>query len=186
MTPARAAAAGPQLDDAEIYADSVRAAALLHGEHERQATVSQRFAERLTAFIARPRFIVFIVLVAAAWAGYNAVSFARHVPSFDPPPCPWLQGLISLCALATAILILGTQRRAAGLAEQRAALTLEVALLAERKTAKLIELLEELRRDHPEIADRHDSEARLMARSADPEALLDAINDSHAEIVVER
>ena len=48
-------------------------------------------------------------------------------------------------------------------------------LLTEQKAAKIIELVEELRRDSPEIHDRIDSEARDMATRADPHAVLGAI-----------
>jgi uncharacterized membrane protein len=54
-------------------------------------------------------------------------------------------------------------------------LELQVSLLAEQKTAKLIALIEELRRDLPEVTNRHDAEAAAMEQSTDPHAILDAI-----------
>jgi uncharacterized membrane protein len=73
------------------------------------------------------------------------------------------------------VIILTTQRRADSLASLRAQLTLELAILGEQKTAKVIDLLEEHRRDNPLIANRHDPEASDMAKPADPEAVLEAI-----------
>jgi uncharacterized membrane protein len=51
---------------------------------------------------------------------------------------------------------------------------LQLALLGEQKTAKVIELLEEFRRDNPLIRNRVDQEAEDMAQLADPQRVLDS------------
>src|SRR5271163_2420297 len=76
--------------------------------------------------------------------------------------------MVGLAALLTATMILTTQNRQAKLMEQRMHLDLQVNLLTEQKTAKLIELLEELRRDLPNVRNRHDSEAEIMQHAAEP------------------
>jgi len=48
-------------------------------------------------------------------------------------------------------------------------------LLTEQKVTKLIHLLEELRRDLPMVADRHDSEAFALQRHTDPAQVLSAL-----------
>jgi uncharacterized membrane protein len=53
--------------------------------------------------------------------------------------------------------------------------------LSEQKTAKVIQLLEESRRDNPLIRDRVDQEAEVMAQPADPQSVLEAIKETHAE-----
>jgi uncharacterized membrane protein len=80
------------------------------------------------------------------------------------------------------VLILSTQRRADQLASLRDQMTLELASVTERKVAKVIELLEELRRDSPELKDRIDHEARQMAERINPREMLTAIKDTHEEI----
>jgi uncharacterized membrane protein len=79
------------------------------------------------------------------------------------------------------ILILATQQREYQLAKLREQLTLELAILSEQKTAKVIQLLEESRRDNPLIRNRVDQEAEAMAQPADPQSVLDAIKETHAE-----
>jgi uncharacterized membrane protein len=61
------------------------------------------------------------------------------------------------------------------LAQLREQLTLELAILSEQKTAKVIPTLEESRRDNPLIRDR------VVAQRADPKSVLDAIRETHAE-----
>lgn len=65
---------------------------------------------------------------------------------------------------------LGTvaQNRQAKLSERRALLDLHVNLLVERKVAKLISLIEELRRDLPQVQDRRDDQAEAMTHPLDP------------------
>ena len=84
--------------------------------------------------------------------------------------------------LYVVILIYATQRREDQLAELREQLTLELALLSEQKTAKMIQLLEEFRRDIPLVEDRVDEQADAMAEPANPERVLEAIRETHAEL----
>ena len=58
---------------------------------------------------------------------------------------------------------------------------MELAILGEQKTAKVIELLEEMRRDNPNLRNRVDHEAAAMAIPADPQTVFEAIKSSHAE-----
>ena len=74
-----------------------------------------------------------------------------------------------------ALLILSTQQHGEELAQRRAELTLQMVILAERKVAKVIELLEEQRAENPLLDSRRDNEAEQMARAADPREALERI-----------
>jgi uncharacterized membrane protein len=155
--------------------ETVEAIARLQAQHDSKATALDRLMERITATIGRPAFLAWLGLVVIAWALANTLAPRLGYPAIDPPPFAALQGAISLTALCVTVIILTTQRRADRLAGLRAQLTLELAILGEQKTAKVIDLLEEHRRDNPLIANRDDPEASDMAKPADPEAVLDAI-----------
>lgn len=99
------------------------------------------------------------------------------IPPFDPPPFVWLQGLVGLGALLMATIILITQNRQTRHADQRSQLDLQVNLLAEQKAAKLIGLVEELRRDLPTVRNRVDKVADAMEEPVDPHAVLSALED---------
>lgn len=164
---------------------SVQAIAKLHADHRESATRVQRVIEAVTAKVGRPVFLAIFVGVVAGWIALNvALAEAGRVP-FDPPPFAWLEGAVSLAALVMTALILITQRRDDELESRRAQLTLELAILSEQKAAKIIDLLEELRRDSPQTRDRVDREADSMAAAADPGAVLDAIKDRHETLTVE-
>ena len=102
----------------------------------------------------------------------------------DPPPFGWMELVLTGAALLIAIMILASQRRADRLANLREQMSLEATLLTEQKTRKIIELLEELRRDSPEIPDREDIEANQMASKADPHEVLAVIEEVTSEKVV--
>ena len=164
--------------------DTVQAIARLHAEHYQQSTRLQRVVDRMTALLGRPGFVGLLTLVVLAWAFANLAAGWLGWTPVDPPPFAWLQGVVGLMALYMTALILATQRREDLLAGHREQLTLELAILSEQKSAKIIQLLEEMRRDDPSLANRVDHEAAAMSLPADPQAVLDAIKDSHDDVVL--
>jgi uncharacterized membrane protein len=138
---------------------------------------SQRIVERISLFAGRPIFLTLILLFVASWLLANLVLRQFGLHEFDPAPFFWLQGTLGLGALLTATVVLTKQNRLERLAEQRAHLDLKVTLLTEQKTAKLIDLIEELRRDLPNVRDRHDPEAAVLQQSMKPDAVLAALDE---------
>jgi uncharacterized membrane protein len=138
---------------------------------------SQRIVERVSLFAGQPFFLGLILLFVASWMLANTILHQLGMHQFDPAPFSWLQGGVGLGALLTATVVLTKQNRLERLAERRAHLDLKVTLLTEQKTAKLIDLLEELRRDLPNVKDRHDPQAAAMQQSMDPDAVLAALDE---------
>ena len=168
-------------DEAEGLPDhvtqQVETIAALHVRGESGVSIHQRTIETVTANLGRPLFLNLMLLLTAVWMIVNIFPRPFHLRAFDPPPFPYLEGLLTLSGLLLAILILITQNRQARQAERRAQLDLQVSLLAEQKVAKLIALLEELRRDLPSVHNRADPEAEAMSESADAHAVLDALEE---------
>jgi uncharacterized membrane protein len=138
---------------------------------------SQRILERIGHFTGQPVFLGVILSFVALWILANCVLRRFGVAEVDPPPYFWLQGIIGLGALLTATVVLSKQNRLAKLEEQRAHLDLKVNLLTEQKVAKLIDLLEELRRDLPNVKNRHDPEVAALLQSMNPELVLAALDE---------
>ncbi len=161
--------------------ETIRAIAQLHADHNDNATPLQRAVDRMTSLLGRPSFIGALTVIVAVWIGLNVLAAALGYRAIDPPPFSWMGGAISLVSLYMVVLILATQQRDDQLAQRRELLLLELAILGEQKTAKVIQLLEENRRDNPLIRDRVDQEADAMAQPADPQSVLDAIKDTHAK-----
>lgn len=162
--------------------DTVQAVARFHAKHEADATALQRVIERLTRRAGRPGFIALLTVFVIGWIGLNLGLIAAGRPPLDEPPFFWLQGAVTLTALYMTVLILTTQRREDKLAGLRDQLTLELSILSEQKSAKIIGLLEELRRDDPNISDRPDEHADALSKPADPNAVLDALKDTQEPV----
>ena len=167
----------------EHVSQHVDTIAALHAHAESRVNFHQRAVEKVTAFLGRPLFLNLTLAFVACWVLVNVFSLRFGITRFDAPPFYWLQGLVTLGALLLTIVILITQNRQARLAERRAQLDLQVNLLAEQKIAKLIALVEELRRDMPSVRNRHDPEAEAMQQAADPHAVLEALEEKMEEAV---
>jgi uncharacterized membrane protein len=159
--------------------DTVQAIARLHALHAAEASPVQLRIERATRRVARPASVILLTVLVLAWAGSNLLLATIGQKPFDRPPFFVLQGLVGLAALYMTILILTTQRREDQLASLREQLTLELAILSEQKSAKIIALLEELRRDDPNITDRSDTHADELSKVADPTAVVDALRQTN-------
>jgi len=131
--------------------------------------------ERFIGALARPQTTWIVALVALGWCVANTLAGPR---ALDPPPFSWLQGAVGICALMTTIMVLTVQQVQGRRADQRAHLDLQINLLAEQKVAKVIALVEELRRDLPNVNNRRDSLAEAMAEPANPTAVASALDQT--------
>ncbi len=159
---------------AEHEEQSVDAIADFHREHYRSATKLQRGLDRVTDVLGRPTLVVLTIVGVGTWI---AVAELNGHGGITQPSLAWLELAATVSSLLVSILILATQRREDLLGDRRAKLILELAILADRKNAKIIALLEELRRDHPGVVDRIDIESDDMAKPTDPSAVLAAIDE---------
>jgi uncharacterized membrane protein len=165
--------------------ETVQAIARLHAAHHRRATPLQHLVDRMTAVVARPAFIGGVTLAVIFWIGLNVLQQRFEGWRIEPPGFPMALGAGELGAIYITALVLMSQRRKDELSELREQLNLELAIMTEKKVAKLIALNEEMRRDHPQLADRVDHQAEAMSKPADPEAVLDAFKETHEVMMAE-
>jgi len=158
----------------------------LHAQHYRKVTPVQWLLDCTVLKLSNPAFLMILTITIIAWIFANlGMKWAGAAP-IDPPPFIWLQGTAAISAVYITILILTTQRREDELAIHRDQLILELAIMGERKSAKIIELLEEMRRDNPLVENRIDDDAAAMAKPADPGVVLNAIEEVHRTIDEEK
>ena len=163
--------------------DTVQAIARLHAEHHQQASATERMIDGLASMIASVGFVCSAATFVVVWIAANLLLPKLGYPPIDPPPFPWLVGGAGLLAVFIGVLIISSQRRADRLASRRDQLNLEVSVLAEQKAAKIISLLEELRRDSPNVRDRLDGEAYAMAAPAEPHEVLQAFELTERQLI---
>lgn len=149
---------------------------------ERKISRSQRVLEIISGFLGQPLYLGSVSLFAALWILANIFAQRVGLTAIDPAPFSWLQGMVSLGALLTSTVVLIKQNRLARLEEQRAHLDLQVNLLTEQKVTKIINLLEELRRDLPMVKNRHDAEAAAFQQPTDPHVVLAAMDEQRETV----
>lgn len=139
------------------------------------ASLEQRAIERFTLAVGRPRTVYLVLAAVAVWVVLNSALALAGRPPLDPPPFYWLEGVLGLAALLMTIVILTTENRMSEIAEMRSRLNLQVTLLSERKVAKVIQLLEELRYDLPSVENRDDPEAQALTLPTDPHVVAEQL-----------
>ncbi len=159
----------------EHVGQKIATIAELFAKTERRVGRHQVAIERITDAVGRPATAYGLALAVAAWTLVNALAPRLGFRGVDPPPFVWLQFGACVAALLISVAILTTQNRVAKLAAQRAQLDLQVNLIAEEKVAKLIALVEELRRDLPSVRNRKDSLAEAMTEAVDLDAVADGL-----------
>jgi uncharacterized membrane protein len=171
-----AARAGSPSENEQI-SQNIHAVLDFYTRENEKISYWQRLAERVSLVIGQPVFLGLILLLVVIWTLGDISMRLLGLAEFDPPPFFWLQGIVGLAALLTTTVVLIRQNRLAQLEEQRAHLDLKVTLLTEQKAAKMIDLLEELRRDLPNVKNRHDPEAVALQQSMNPDLVLAALDE---------
>jgi uncharacterized membrane protein len=157
--------------------EAIEAVADLERDAHSAISGHQHWIERVTSRIGRPLTFYIVVLFVVAWVSANLLVLHARGTTFDPPPFSWLQGIVSLSGLLVAILILTTANRVSQIDTQRDKLDLQINLLNERRVGKVLRMLDELRRDSPELPTHHDPEVQQLAEPTDTQAVTRAIEE---------
>lgn len=121
--------------------------------------------------------IYFVGLQLAVFGGWMLVN-AGMVPGlspFDPFPYPLLSSITSLEAVLLAAFVLIKQNRMSTIADRRDHLDLQVNLLTERETTRIIQMLDRLS-SHLGVEQRQDADSREMSEHIAVEHLVDELD----------
>jgi uncharacterized membrane protein len=155
-----------------------RILAEIHAEEVRAAPNSLVGIERFIRFVGRPWLAFSIAAFLAAWFAADEISIRVNGHPFIGPGFPSIGLVISLCSLSMTLLILIAENHQGMIAERRAQVTLQIALVSEQKIAKVIELLERLRHDDPGVPNRRDDEAARMSEATDLRVALSEMDEA--------
>lgn len=166
-------------EEGQTYAEEA-IEAITDLDRQAQSAISphQRWIETVTDRLGRPRTVYAVMAFVVAWIGADLALRAMHKPEFDPLPFPLLQGIVALSGLLMATLILTTANRIAQIDTQRDKLDLQINLLNERRTGKLIRMLDEQRRDNPVLPTHNDPEVRKLSEPNDALEVVRAIEEN--------
>jgi uncharacterized membrane protein len=138
-------------------------------------TSGERVGDAIARHAGRSWFIVLHAIWFVAWVIMN--SHISPFPSFDPYPYQFLTFVVSLEAIFLSLFILMSQNRATRQADDRTHLDLQINLLAEQESTKMLQMLSELC-DHHGLSKCKDLELEQLTEATKPEQLLKDLRDS--------
>jgi uncharacterized membrane protein len=112
----------------------------LKSQQDERRSLSERIADFLTAAFGSMSFLVVNTVWFAVWIVIN-IGLIPGVEAFDPFPFGLLTMIVSLEAIALAIIVLISQNRAAKIADLREEVDLQIDMITEREITKLLQLV---------------------------------------------
>jgi uncharacterized membrane protein len=141
---------------------------------EQDAISARSNSERVSDAVARHAGRVWFVSAHAIWfAGWIVLNTGRvwGIQPFDPYPYQFLTFVVSLEAIFLSLFILMSQNRANRQADARAHLDLQINLLAEQESTKVLQMLQSLCAYHS-LAAANDPEVENLKTPTEPAKLL--------------
>jgi uncharacterized membrane protein len=120
-------------------------------------------------------FVALQLIGVVLWVVINA-GLIPPVRPFDPFPFPILNHIIALEAVLMTAFVLMKQNRMSKLADRRAHLNLQINLLTERETTKIIGMLLEIGKRFDIQHKVFDEESRQLSRLLAIETLIEALH----------
>ena len=150
---------------------------------ERNATDCRSIGERMGDAIAHYAGRLWFISAHAIWFGgwiFLNAGLVPGIPRFDPYPYQFLTFVVSLEAIFLSLFILMSQNRGNKQADARSHLDLQVNLLAEQESTKMLQMLQKLC-EHHHLSIANDPELELMKNPTQPETLVQELKDNLPE-----
>jgi uncharacterized membrane protein len=141
----------------------------------RRRSGSEAIYESIGDSIGTLTFVAFQLMGVILWVAINA-GLIRSVRPFDPFPFPMMNQIIALEAVLMTAFVLMKQNRMSKLADRRAHLNLQINLLTERETTKIIGMLLEIGKRFDIEHEVFDEESRQLSRLLTIETLIDTLH----------
>ena len=142
-------------------------------ELEQQALESRTSSERASDFVAshagRVWFTVVHLSVFLVWVVWNS-GLLPKLKQFDPFPYPALTAAVALETIGLTLILIMSQNRATRRADAWAHLGLQINLLAEHETTKVLSMLQALCKHH-HLAEGKDPELAELLQTVEPAEL---------------
>jgi uncharacterized membrane protein len=166
----------PQEDSLPSFI-SENIAAIIGAEQaaNRRRSRSEAFYEFAGNSIGTLKFVAFQLIAVILWVVINA-GLIPPVRPFDPFPFPILNQIIALEAVLITAFVLMKQNRISKLADRRAHLNLQINLLTERETTKIIGMLLEIGKRFDIEHEVFDEESRQLSRLLTIETLIETLH----------
>jgi len=127
----------------QVTEENIRTVARLEQAAMHHRTLGERMSDALVRTMGTMPFVLVHVAGLAAWFAIN-LGLVPGVRPFDPFPFGILTLIVSTEGVLLALFILISQNSMSRQADQRAHLDLQISLLAEQETTKILQMLQRL------------------------------------------
>ena len=156
----------------ELTGRNVDTVIRLEREMRERRTRGDRAIDAITAFCGSMPFVYVHAIWFGLWIGVDVI---RHGHVFDPYPYELLTLIVSLEAIILSTFILISQNRDAKNNDRRNHLALQIALLSEQESTKILKMLDLIARKL-DAADESDPTVAVLEESTRPERLVEQID----------
>jgi uncharacterized membrane protein len=164
------------VDDAVKATIDRNVAALV--QHDQQAAaragVQDKIADRITVFAGSMTFVYVHLIAFGGWIAAN-VGVVPGIPAWDPTMVI-LAMVASVEAIFVSAFVLISQNRMALISERRSQLNLQISLLAEHETKRLMALVTAIA-ERLDVQTSVDEEVKGLLRDVQPDAVIARIED---------
>ncbi|PSF39275.1 DUF1003 domain-containing protein [Aphanothece hegewaldii CCALA 016] len=157
--------------------DNIETIIGFQAKQEQKAPRHEQLLHQVSAIFGKSNFLYAQLIFFAIWIALSYLTGNAALP-FNFPKYNFQDQTLDMAALLISTGVLVRQSHQENLAEQRSHLMLQINLLTEQKTAKIIALLEEMRTDLPNLKNRYDWEAEIMKQSTDPQVVLNILEEN--------
>lgn len=144
---------------------------------ERSASLEERLAAVITRFAGSMMFVYIHAAIFGLWILIN-IGWLPFIPAWDPSLVV-LAMAASVEAIFLSTFVLISQNRMAAEDDKRADLNLQVSLLNEHETTRLLKLIQAIALEVGARIDDEDGEIEELKRDVAPEAVLDRIEEEN-------
>jgi uncharacterized membrane protein len=153
---------------------NIRALQERRAREQAAANFQERIAAKITRFTGSMGFVYLHLAVFGLWIAAN-LGLMPSIPQFDPS-FVILAMAASVEAIFLSTFVLISQNQMAAAADKRAELDLQISLLAEHETTKLVALVSAIA-ERMDVRTEVDSEIHELTQDVAPELVLDEIEE---------
>ncbi len=172
-------------DQAEIskhIKNAAKTTAAMQFDHLYKSSRLQNRIAGITAIFSKPIFTPMFTTFIITWIAFNSIMPLYGYKAIDPAPFHILSFCSTIFAIHVSLIILTTQHRDEEISWQREELSLQLAILNEQKTSKLIQLVDDLRKSQMDGEGIIDDEANAMSSSEDLKQVQESVRKNRDKI----
>jgi uncharacterized membrane protein len=163
---------GKQLPEESLR--NISAISRIEREALQKRTAAERLSDAIAYWAGSQASLVAHAVFFGVWIALN--SRLTGLKAFDPFPFSFLTLIVSLEAIFLSLFILMSQNRMARQADQRGHLDLQIDMLAEFETTKMLQMLQCVC-THLKLPIADDPEVQRLAQRTEPESLFKELTD---------